>query len=85
MALSTQTTRARSFETTRAAITDSGGLISVVGLAEVWGMARQSVRYYTDQPDCPAPIPINGTDVLVWLREEVCAWKEERGDLRLTT
>lgn len=68
----------------RAALTAAGGLISLNGMANAWGVSRQQASLYSLEDGFPEPVPTDGTSRLVWIALEVHAWKAARGNLKLS-
>lgn len=44
---------------TRHLIGHNGGLITIAGMAEAWGITRQAAREYADRDDFPDELPLD--------------------------
>lgn len=44
---------------TRTLIGYAGGLITIAGMAEAWGVSRQAAREYTEKPGFPDELPLD--------------------------
>jgi predicted DNA-binding transcriptional regulator AlpA len=60
---------------------DPGDLIDAGAVAELLGLSsRNAVSVYRRRyEDFPAPRVERGQNVVLWLRQDVVAWAEERG------
>lgn len=57
----------------RDAIQHAGGLVSVAGMAQLWGISKQAVQQWIARtPGFPEPLEVYGSEqTRVWLLDEV--------------
>jgi len=53
-------------------------LVAVEEAARVAGVSPAAVHKSHQRGTMPAPVPVAGTDVLVWRRSDIEAWARER-------
>lgn len=53
-------------------------LVGVAAVAEIAGLSETSIRTYVRRRTIPDPLPVGGSDALVWHREDIERWVATR-------
>lgn len=53
-------------------------LVGVAAVAEITGLSETSIRTYVTRRTIPEPLPVGGSDALVWHREDIERWVATR-------
>lgn len=61
----------------RRCLDECGGLVSLTGIAERWGLSKSTVHVHTRNETFPTPVYV-GRGEKLWLRVEVDEWRARR-------